>query len=195
MSSSPTSGTVLTARSLLGILSPLSALHPTLTPAGALSLSQNKPTKQEMCSGHSANRWQSQDLDPSSLEIPAVISPCNPLSLHLSISLGLFVSCMSVCLSSGHLPFLLLGRVLAYIGPPSFAVGTRSAHSHGVGDFRKTARREKGSGPDSALGSAGQLHMSHSAPLSLSCPVCISATVVFILSPSLAAPTLRGDAG
>ena len=123
MSSSPTSGTVLTARSLLGILSPLSALHPTLTPAGALSLSQNKPTKQEMCSGHSANRWQSQDLDPSSLEIPAVISPCNPLSLHLSITLGLFVSCMSVCLSSGHLPFLLLGRVLAYVGPPPLLWG------------------------------------------------------------------------
>lgn len=48
--------------------------------------------------------------------------------------------------------------------------------------------------PDFAPGSAGQLQMSHAACLSLSCPVGVIAAMIFILSPSLAGPMLKGDA-
>ena len=64
-----------------------------------------------------------------------------------------------------------------------------------MGDFRETQGRWRLPGLDPASGSAGQLQMSHSAFLSLSCPICITVAMIFTLSPSLAVPMLRGDAG
>ena len=51
-----------------------------------------------------------------------------------------------------------------------------------MGDFRETARQAWVPGLDPASGSAGQLQMSHSAFPSLSCPICITATMIFTLS-------------